>query len=88
MRHPKTWDDQPEAVMDGEPLCTFVASTPDSTVVVEIRRVDYESYRLVTVGNLLASQTIQCGDDCAVYRLLDSLGKGGGRTPMGCELVE
>lgn len=84
----KTWSDQPDVVEDAEPMCSFTVSQPVGTAVVEIRRVDYQSYRYVTVGNLFGSETFRADDDYAVYALLDAISKGGGTLPSGCEVVK
>ena len=93
--HPKSWNDQPSEVLGCEVLASFAISVADPAscsgskmVNVEIRRVDYETHRLVTAGNLFASQTVQCDGDREVYALLNALSKGIDKLPKGCDLVE
>jgi len=93
--HPKTWTNQPDAVLSCEVIATFAVHTPDASSSVEIRSavldfgsVVYQDHRLVTFGNMLGSQTVRCKNDLAVYALLDRLSKDTGELPAGCEIVK
>ena len=86
--HPKSWNDQPSEVLGCEVLASFALKAPSGTVAVEVRRVDYETHRLVTAGNIFGSQTVRCDGDREVYALLGNLSDGTETLPKGCELVE
>lgn len=89
MNNEKTWSDQPSAVVSGtETISTFTIRTPEGSVSVEVRRVDYEEFYFVTAGNLFGSQTVKAADHRAAFALFQRLSEGNDKLPRGCELVE
>ena len=86
MIHPKMWDDQPDAVMNGLPLGDFSIRGPETTLTVEVRRLDSGDFFL-TAGTLFASQTIRARNFVGVLKTLSSLSSGESLLIRGVELV-
>lgn len=98
-RWSKTWDDQPDEVMNARPIGTVWVHHGQHESAVEIRRKDTEvgappasAIFYLTAGNLFGSETVRCEGANTAMTVLGMMGNEKTKKPMdlpgGAKLLE